>query len=70
MERKGSRAESDALRIVIFLIALAVIAFHPITRCSVEALAGHPSSQPRECWTEGRGALYCLDSDGQTYRAR
>ena len=61
---------STRLRVAVFLVALAPIALHPATRHAFAELAGRAVPWPRECHLEARGAILCLDDDGQSYRAR
>ncbi len=69
-QRKDAPAESDAIRVVVFLIVIALIAFHPLARCTMQVIAGQEPTSPRECWADKPGTIFCLDGSGRTYQAR
>jgi hypothetical protein len=69
-QRKSAPAESDLPRVLVFLLLVALIAFHPLARCTMQVIAGNEPSAPRECWTDQPGTILCLDASGQPYRAR
>jgi len=70
MGKMAARTGSDALRIVVFLVLLALLALHPALRHVLASLAGYAPRWPQECRLEDHGSILCLDEDGRGYRAR
>jgi hypothetical protein len=60
----------DARRVAVFLLLVAMTAFHPAVRCGIESMAGRASSAPTGCQLAAGGEIFCLDEEDQLYRAR
>jgi hypothetical protein len=61
---------ADATRVAVFLLLLALVAFHPAVRCGIESIAGRGSSTTAGCQLAAGGAIFCLDEEDRVYPAR